>query len=280
MASDNMKQSSRAFKWGAWAVAWGLALAPAVGLADEPDPWLFSAGTKLWLNTWDSWSTHPTGTGVALGTQRYQVVQAMHSGTRLSVIPFASVRKGALFAAASFMQRTSYALRDAGTPGGFDVNADRQEADVSAGWYVVPNVALTLGYKQLTQTYGSDRFRWAGPLMGVNTSAAVAPGWALYATAGLGAMQAQFPQTQSDAQGKHSFRAGYRLGEFGIAHGMALDNPWVRSLAFTAGYRVQTVTTTGYGLAQTAPDGSSTLNTRGSLVDTTQGLALSLSAAF
>jgi len=270
----------------ALALAWCLmtsgaahADAPAEPLA-EADPWVASLGLKTWTNGWDSWFTSPTGTGVALGTRRYQVVQAAHSNIRTSVIPFASVRKGPVFGSLSLMQKTSYSLQDAGTPGGFDVNASRHEADGSLGWYIVPNLALTLGYKQLTQTYGSDRYRWAGPLVGVNGSATLAPGWALYGTVGLGSMKATFPAAQPDAQGRSSFHAGYRLGEFGVAHGVALDNPFLRSVAVTLGYRVQTVSTTGYALANTSPGGVSTINTRASLVDITQGLALSLSATF
>ncbi len=253
---------------------------PAAEPLAEADPWLFSLGLKTWTNGWDSWFTSPTGTGVALGTRRYQVVQAVHSNLRTSVIPFASVRKGPVFGSLSLMQKTSYSLQDAGTPGGFDVSASRHESDGSVGWYIVPNLALTLGYKQLTQTYGSDRYRWAGPLLGVNGSATLAPGWALYATAGLGSLKATFPTAQADAQGRSSFHAGYRLGEFGVAHGMALDSPFLRSVAATLGYRVQTVSTTGYALANTSPGGVSTINTRASLVDITQGLALSLSATF
>jgi hypothetical protein len=237
-------------------------------------------GVKTWSNSWDSWVTSRTGTGVALGTQRYQIVQAVSSGVRTSVTPYASLRHGRFFESVSMMQRTDYSLQDAGTPGGFVVRASRREADFNSGYSVLPNVAVTAGYKQLTQTYGQDRYRWAGPLVGVSGNASIAPGWSLYGSAGLGSLRANLPDSQKDSAGNTRFRATYRLTEFGIAHGLPGGGGFLRSIALTIGYRSQTVVTRGYGLAVTDPGGGFVGNTYGKLVDTTQGLALSIGFAF
>ncbi len=261
-------------------------LAPAWAQSSSPepepdsDPFIFSAGLKTWTHGWDSWITSPTGTGVALGTLRYQVVQSVHSKLKTSLTPFASVRQGHWMASLSHMQDTNYSLEDASTPGGFGVSASRRETDVIAGYYLLPTVALTLGYKRLNQDFGADRYLWSGPLLGSSASASVAPGWSLYGTVGLGRLQARFPDSQRDAAGHSRFGASYRLGEFGIAHGIPMESGFLRAVAFTLGYRTQTVVTSGYALAVSQADHSTSVNSRAELVDTTQGLALSLSAAF
>jgi hypothetical protein len=240
----------------------------------------FTVGVKLWVNSWDSWVTSPLGTGVALGTSRFQTVQSVNSSTKVSVIPSVSYRRGDFFGALSMMTKTSYSLPDAATPGGFDVNASREEVDFNAGYFFLPGVALTLGAKQLTQTYGPDKFRWRGPIVGISGSAGVSEGWALYGTAGIGFMKAKFPTSQSDIYGKTSFNADYRVGEVGLAYTSPLPSSFIKSVVLTVGYRAQYVSTKGYGLAVTDPSGTSTPNTKADLKDTTQGPAVGVVAVF
>jgi hypothetical protein len=114
----------------------------------------------------------------------------------------------------------------------------------------------------------------------VSGNASIAPGWSLYGTAGLGSMRATLPEFQKDSAGNTRFRASYRLTEFGIAHGRPGGGGFIRSMSFTVGYRSQTVITRGYGLAVTDPGGGFVGNTSSKLVDTTQGLALSVGVAF
>lgn len=258
------------------------AAAPAPAPTDDsaPSALSVSAGIKLWPNNWDSWVTSRTGTGVALGTLRYQTVQAVGSGTELSSIPFASVRYADFFGSVSVMTRTRYSLLDTSTPGGFEVSASREEVDFNTGWFVIPGLALTAGYKRLTQVYGPDSYRWRGPIVGVSGSAGLSGGWALYGSAGVGFLKASFPAVQADASGKTSFNAAYRLGEFGLAYGMAPDMSTIRSIVGTVGYRVQNVATKNYGLAVTDPQGGFTPNATADLKDTTQGLVLSLNVSF
>ena len=259
-----------------------LAQTQATPAAEAPTPSLlsFSAGVKLWPNNWDSWVTSRTGTGVALGTLRYQTVQAVGSGTKVSAIPFASARYQDFFGSVSVMTRTRYTLLDTSTPGGFEVSASREEVDVNTGWFVIPGLALTAGYKRLTQVYGPDSYRWRGPIVGVSGSAPLSGGWALYGSAGVGFLKADFPAVQADASGKTRFDAAYRLGEFGLAYGIAPDTPLIRSIVGTLGYRVQNVATKGYGLAVTDPQGAYTQNSVANLKDTTQGMVLGLNVAF
>jgi hypothetical protein len=239
-----------------------------------------SAGVKLWANTWDTWVTNRTGTGVALGTQRYQTVQALDSDLKVSPIPFVSFRYSDFFASVSAMTRTHYKLLDTASPGGFEVGASRQEADFNSGYFVLPGLALTLGYKQVKQTYGPDSYRWRGPIVGASGSAGLAGAWSIYGTAALGFMKADFPAVQADSTGKTKFDADYRLGEFGLAYAMAINAKFVRSVVATVGYRFQNVATKDYGLAVTDPQGNFATNATSDLKDTTQGFALGLYVAF
>ena len=272
----------RLIGWGAivFPVA---ALAQATAAADEAPkqaPLSFSVGVKLWANTWDSWVTSRTGTGVALGTLRYQTVQAVGSETKLSAIPFASLRYKDFFGSVSVMTRTRYSLLDTATPGGFEISASRKEVDVNTGYFVLPGLALTAGFKQLTQVYGPDSYRWRGPIVGVTGSAGLSGGWALYGSAGIGFLKADFPAVQADASGKTKFNADYRLGEFGLAYGTVPEVRFVKSIVGTLGYRLQNVATKGYGLAVTDPQGGFTPNASVSLKDTTQGPVFSLNVSF
>jgi hypothetical protein len=136
---------------------------------------------------------------------------------------------------------------------------------------------LTAGYKRLEQTYGPDAFLWRGPVLGFNANAELASNWHLYGLAGLGRMRATLPQSQVDAQGKTRFNAGYRLGEFGVVYTPDWESDLLRNAALTFGYRTQSVTTRGYSLGTTNPDGGPpTPNVNTGLVDTTQGFTLSI----
>jgi hypothetical protein len=243
---------------------------------DSTEAALPSFSIRAWANTWDSWVTSPKGTGVALGTQRYQIVQAVNGGTRTSIIPVVSVRHGNFTDSLSVMPRTNYSFQDAGTPGGFIVRASRSELDFNSGYRASRNITLTAGYKRLIQTYGPDAFVWRGALFGINAHADLGSGWYLYGSAGLGYMKAILPESQKDAEQRSRFNAGYRIGEFGMGFNPDIGGNFIKSTVLTIGYRTQTVTTRGYTLGTTDPTGNSTTpNAKTSLIDTTQGLAAS-----
>jgi len=267
-------------RWVLGAALASASLAAGAQVPDEDAGFEMSVGAKVWPTSWESWVTSPKGTGVALGTSRFQVVQSVSSSEEVSPIPFAIVHYKGFFGSLSAMSRTRFTLRDAGTPGGFDVSASRREVDAHAGYYLLSGLAVTLGYKQLTQTYGGDEFRWRGPILGLTGSAPIAVGVAIYGNAGAGRMTANFPAAQADFYGRTSFKASYRLGEFGLAYAL----PWMvwpaNALLLTAGYRAQYVKTEGYALAVTDSNGVQSYNTTTSLKDTTQGFVFGVSGSF
>lgn len=240
-----------------------------------------SFGAKLWSTAWNTWVTSPKGTGVAVGATRFQTVQAVGSENQPSLIPYANLHVGDLSFSVSAMARTHYTLHDTATPNGFDAAATRQELDFNAGYYVLPSLTVYAAGKQLTQTYGPDVYRWRGPLLGLNGSAHMARGWAVYGNTAIGRMQAKFPESQADVNGQSNFNADYRLGEVGLAYA----TPWsgklsTKSMLLLMGYRAQYVSTKRYGLARTDTSGNQSYNTSANLIDTTQGFILALTATF
>ena len=239
-----------------------------------------NAGVKVWGTAWSSWVTGPKATGVALGSLRYQTVQAVGSSAQWSVIPFANLRVNDFFVSTSAMAPTHYTLRDAATPGGFNFPASRREFDVNAGYYVLPGLAVYGGFKELRQSYGPDTFKWRGFLLGLNGSAPLSKGWAFYGNMAIGHMRAYFPSSQADITGRTQLPTTYHLGEFGLAY----IPPWIDKYStpalLTIGYRAQQASTQGYALAVTDTSGASVTNTSTTLNDTTQGWVVSLVVNF
>ena len=249
----------------------------AQGSAPAQSQW--SVGMKVWFNEWDTWATNSASIQLAGETSRFEVVEAFGFPSEVSAVPFVSYRYKDFFGSLSAMAKTKYATPDA-IRGGVET-ASRSEVDFNVGYLVLPGLALTAGIKQLTQTLNSDEFRWRGPVLGVSSSAPVAPGWAIYGTGGVGRMRAEFGVGNSDANGKDSFNADYRLGEFGLAYSAPWAKRFLKSLLITVGYRSQYVATKSYALTVFDSLGDPTnAYTSSQLKDTTQGLAIGITGSF
>jgi hypothetical protein len=257
--------------------AWPSAAEPADGSSSSPGLRV-SGGVRIWSASWDSWNANPVGTGVSVGSSRYEVAEAMHSGEKLATIPFVSVRHGSVFVSASAMTDTSYSLHETGTPGGFAVNSSRSEFDLNLGYLFAPGMSLSLGNKRISQRFGPDEYKWNGPVLGLSAGAPLVSNWGLYTSLGLGRLKGKFPH--KDAAGKQRFDSSYRLMEAGLTYTFTTPATWMRSLVLTTGYRTQRMVTRGYGLAQTPAVGVASQNTSAELVDTTQGFVLGLQGTF
>jgi hypothetical protein len=256
------------------------ALLPAHAAQEASLEPTFTVGLKLWSSAWQSWVTNPQGTGVAVGTTRYQTVQLIEGKDQIAYMPALNYRAGRWLLAGGAMSTTQYALRDMAAPGGFDVRSSRSELDLTAGYAIVPNLYFTFGTKTLRQTYGADRFRWRGPFIGLSGSADLGGRFYIYGNVSGGVLRAQFPAAQRDANGRTRFTAEYRLGEFGLAYAPNLSWQFMRSPVLTLGYRSQYVATKHYALAATVVGTTPTVNGYTSLYDTTRGLAAGLAVQF
>jgi hypothetical protein len=249
----------------------------AIGISSAPvraddsaaeNEWALAAGAKLWENTWESWIVVPT----PFNRGSREVIETINSNTRLAVIPQLSIRYGDWLATVSALTPTNYSL----TPSwGTQLAASRYEIDGNFGYYVLPGLALTAGYKEVEQKFGGS-FKWHGPTLGASGTASLGRGFSLYGTVGVGYMKAELPF--ADGADQTSLNANYALGEAGVAYSFAGLGRLTRSLNVTLGYRAQTLTTRGYGLADTST--TQPIVSRQDVRDTTQGPTLSVVAVF
>ncbi|MCM0080385.1 hypothetical protein L4X63_02170 [Geomonas sp. Red32] len=154
------------------------------------------------------------------------------SGTEVINIPVLSVKYKDFFVGGSYLPETTFKLADnaGGTP--FVFNAKRSEWDASAGYYVVPSVAVTLGYKSITQEFPNSKYEFGGPTLGLSGKADIAYGLGLYSNAGFGYLSAE---RKADGLKGHS---NYFLGETGLSY-----KPATLPLSLQVGYRIQYVDT-------------------------------------
>jgi len=237
----------------------------------------FTVGVKAWATTWSTWALDQK----PYNSASYQTVASLESDTAIAVIPLVSVRSGKWFVSGSYMTKTKYELTAAEPAGPLQhAIGVRSEVDANIGYSIVPGLAITAGYKELKQQFGST-FKWSGPTVGLALSAPLgSSGLGVYGTIGYGFLTLDLPSGTTDASGHSSRPANYELSEVGIVYAF---NPswWPRSrITATLGYRAQTVTTRDYGLSSSPLDNPAALSeyTQTDVRDHTQGFTLTLLA--
>lgn len=212
-----------------------------------------SVGARAWYAEWTTFSffTTPDGkTNLAL-TQ-------VAANNKLVVLPVVSVRYGNFSGSLSAFLPTDFSFVGGG-------GNTRKELDVNLGYDVLPGVALTLGYKKVSQSdIEGNRYRPAGPVVGISANAPLAGAWSMYGSLGVGKLKTP----SGDAI---DFKADYRLTELGLAYTLS-GNQQPQRWTFTAGYRIQVLSSQE---AFTTPNGESQ-----DARDTTQGLTIGVIATF
>lgn len=204
-----------------------------------------SVGVRAWYTDWSTFSYFVDDAGNNLALMQ------VSAGHELALMPLVSVRYGDFFASFSAMPSTEF---------DFPFSTDRRkEFDVNVGYSVLPGLALTLGYKKVSQRGSAGEYRPAGPVIGVNLNAPMSGPWSLYGAVGLGWLKTP---GGDDIQ----FDADYRLAELGLAYTLE-GGAWLKHWTFTAGYRAQIMT---------SKDAFNTQDGR----DTTQGFTLGAIASF
>jgi hypothetical protein len=253
-----------------------LCLASATWADDAPSA-QFTLGAKIWDTQWTSWDPVPSRSLETTGP--VTVIQPVSSNNHVEVIPQASVRYGNWLGSASYLVNTTYFLTGAIDPesgNSLSVSALRKEFDANLGYYILPSVAITVGYKQITQIFGQgsrfpEPFKWTGPTIGMAGSAVIRPHLSMYGAVGVGFFRLRIDEQLQDAAGDVRFDANYALAELGLAY--SVPTPISRmSFTVTLGYRVQIVTTKNYALSSGFSNGRTYVDVH----DTTQGPVLSM----
>jgi len=208
----------------------------------------FTLGYKTWFNTWQTpFNTYPPEGGANIMT--------LTSGSVAASIFSASLKVSDFLIAGSFMTTPDYTFPDtedvlvAGpTPTTttapfyqFKTSASRKESDINVGYYITPGMAVTIGMKNVKQTYNdlnadgsifsSSWTKYTGPIVGITGGGALGAGFAFYGNLSYGFLKGEF---EGDAQ---KFNATYSSTELGIAY-----RP-VSFLSFLVGYKYQTIDT-------------------------------------
>jgi len=195
-------------------------LALAVGLCGlaQAQELSWSVGAKAW-NT--QWTTFGYDTNSANQTVLIQVA----ARDKTVLIPLLSARYGDFVGSISGYRPTDYSFVD-----GSGGNA-RKELDANVGYFVLPGLALTVGYKKVGQRAGTDNYELGGLTAGLSATAPLSPSVGLYGSFGLGRMKDTGASTVK-------FDADYRLSEVGLAYSLPMDGR-IKALSFTLGYRTQ-----------------------------------------
>lgn len=119
--------------------------AAATSAASGPDLSI-TLGLKL---HWNRISTNAPGlvlttSGVA------PVSDELRTGAETSIIPIVSARYRDFFASASYLGKTDYSATQPAT--GLPYNFEREEYDLNFGYYILPGLAVTVGYKNVDTT--------------------------------------------------------------------------------------------------------------------------------
>lgn len=219
----------------------GAALAQEPGLS-------VSVGVRAWNAEWSTFGYYP---GNPPPAPNLALTQAP-ARDKLVLMPVLSARYGNFVGSFSVLPSTRFSFVDGG-------GNTRQEFDFNLGYTVTPGLAVTLGYKKVSQRDGDDRYRPAGPVLGINGSASLGGALSMYGAVGIGRLK-------TPGGDDIAFDADYRLSEVGLAWTLSAGG-WPQRWTFTVGYRIQVMD---------SKEAFGVLDGR----DTTQGLSLGLVATF
>jgi hypothetical protein len=206
-------------------------------------------GMKFWFNTWQS-------ANGSFGPQQGTNVQAYVSDSNMAVIPSISLKIKDFFISTSYLGAPEYTfptysdtilITSGPTTTAYTLNhkttAKRTESDTNIGWYVSPNLALTVGYKIVTQEITDkrtgtgltsrtqvDKPTYSGPTIGFIGSVPVGEGFGLFGNLALGKLDMKYEG------GTTTYDADYVSTEIGIGY-----KKKSLPLSFTVGYRFQSI---------------------------------------
>jgi hypothetical protein len=228
-----------------------LALATTAQAQDSSPSIVF--GVKTWNSQWTTFVAREGG-----------VIQEP-ANNKLIALPQVGVRWRNFVASISGMAETDYAHGE----GAELKTCSRQEQDANLGYYVLPGLVATVGYKRFRQNFpGGDVYDVRGPTLGLSATTHIAGALSTYGALGIGRMKTSLPDKNN---------ADYHLTEVGLAYAVPAGG-LLRAVSITGGYRMQVITARNLLLQHTM--GGSTTTHRMDGRDITQGFTLGVVASF
>ncbi|GFO56738.1 hypothetical protein GMSM_37450 [Geomonas sp. Red276] len=180
-------------------------------------------GYKAWVA---DWKTSEETIGNAYSGHQYS------SNTKVLNIPVVSLKYQNAFVSGSFIPETEFKFTD--FTDGSTFNGKRSEWDAQVGYFLWSPVAVTVGYKSITQKFGSLKYEFGGPTIGISGKADIKYGLAFYGSGGFGWLDVD----RKGSLGTDKGDSNYFLGELGLAY-----KPQALPLSVQVGYRLQYVDT-------------------------------------
>jgi hypothetical protein len=241
------------------------------------------AGVRIWANTFDvAVPTRVITVDPNTSTQSIRDVETRLSTSKITPMPFVGLRYGKFVASASYFARTSYDSK-----GLLNGDLHREELDLNAGYYVLPQLAVSVGYKMgkldKLSAAVSGGSRIDAILVGASGSLPLEASsrLSLYGNFAYGLGRSKFGFTLPS--GENKLNVSYTIGEVGLAYRLfSAPSSALKSLSLSLGYRTQFVTFkdapfgTYSGIASATPSSIERKDSR----STTDGFVLGLVGVF
>jgi hypothetical protein len=193
-----------------------------------PDDVSVTVGARVWHTRWTTWLSPEA------------VVSYFPARIEPTITPVVSVRYQRFFVSGSYLvDKTFHFLEDSPLLLGQDrLSFKRNEYDVNFGYFLMPGLAVTVGWKNVNYEGdpGDYRFVAKGPTIGLSGNAAISPAVSLYGNLAYGRPKLH------DYGGVYEKEKGkYLLTEFGLAFPLGSVHSSMSRVVATAGYRYQRV---------------------------------------
>ena len=201
----------------------------ATSPSSQPEGMNLVLGLKLWQSQFSIQIPFP----VTVGGERLTPVE---SEAALVFIPQLSLRYRDWVATLSTQIAKDYSILF--YDGSSLLTIGRSEVDFNLGYYVVPGLAASLGYKRFKLKLDNATDSFTGPTFGLSGTAPLGSDLSLYAAAGFASLKDSAPARAGLAS--PGSRAKYQLTEVGLAYALS-GASIARTAGLTLGYRTQTL---------------------------------------
>jgi len=224
----------------------------------------FTVGVKAWHASWLSYMpVNYSGFSAGGAPTTGDSVNEIEGKSHTDFMPLISVRHKDLFVSLSYARFTSDFRAPTSpiiTPGGQTLITSRndrftrREGDLNVGYFITPEVAIAVGYKDATEDRDTSlgiapqatpliRTKARGVLLGVIGSFAVYDKLRFYAQAGYG--PARLTLDFADPALGANFKANgrYLIGEIGLSYPVFANPSGSGGAVLSLGYRTQTIKT-------------------------------------
>lgn len=224
----------------------------------------YTVGVKVWHASWLSYiPANYSGFSAGGAPTTGDIVNEIEGKAHTDFMPLISVRHKDLFVSLSYARFTSdfrVATSPVITPSGQNLitsrndHFSRREGDLNVGYFLTPEVAIAIGYKNATENRDTSlgiapqatpivRTKARGFLLGVIGSFAVYDKLRFYAQAGYGPARLSLDFADPALGTNFKTHGRYLIGEIGLSYPVFANPSGSGGAALALGYRTQTIKT-------------------------------------